>query len=263
VTVIGDADALPTVSEDTPVYESLQAFTLRTGQQALPCDAAPPDGVLIQVPSHFDGVPLQINNVTLDVASTVFLQSAPGGELTIDVLDGTGRMTTSDYDMLIPAGARAMVAMSEDSTPQGVPQIAPYDPEDMAALPVSLLPEVVTPANAFNSDVPVLVGAEACEVVSGAGEADCALHFINPDGDAITRMSVEFVSAPQGDWSSTTYDLPELASGDAVSGVLAWRPACSLGSENFIGPVTWSITVTDEAGHRSEAFQASFSCVEG
>jgi hypothetical protein len=110
---------------------------------------------------------------------------------------------------------------------------------------------------------PYIVGVEACSVVSNRGETTCPLYFFNGDGDAITRMDVEFVYAPQGEWESNFREPPTLIEGTYTSGTLAWGGTCSLGAANFIGPVVWSITITDESGHVSAPFEAAFNCVDG
>lgn len=108
-----------------------------------------------------------------------------------------------------------------------------------------------------------IVGLEPCVVISDRGKADCRLHYVNFDGDTLERMEINFVKAPVGEWRSNIVEPPQLVEGDVFSGQITWQPTCSLGGENFIGPVKWQITVTDEQGHVSPPFEASFNCVVG
>jgi hypothetical protein len=248
------------VGVDTPVYASMQAFTFRSDSQPTACEEAPADGILIQALAASS---LQINGVEITFDSTLFVQSQPGASLTVAVLDGYARVTAMDFTALVPAGARAAIPMSTESTPNGVTHVEPYTSEDVATLPVRLLPELIDPTVALAEVAPSIVGVETCSVLSDTGETICPLHFVNPDGDAITRMDVEFVYAPQGEWTGSTIEAPELLDGDNVSGRLAWRVSCSLGSANFIGPIRWSLAISDAAGHLSQPFEASFNCVDG
>ncbi len=139
----------------------------------------------------------------------------------------------------------------------------PYAAGDVEALPLALLPETVDPPAALVDDVPHIIGMESCRVISNAGETICPIYFANRDGDAITRMEVHFVSAPQGEWTGSIRENPVLVEGNSVSGALSWGITCSTGKACFIGPVVWSITLTDAAGNVSEPFEASFNCVGG
>jgi hypothetical protein len=155
------------------------------------------------------------------------------------------------------------VSLSEPNLPAGAVQVEPYIGQDVAGLPLSLLPERVDPIAVLNDEMPHIVGVETCTALSNMGETICPVHFVNPDGDEISRMNVEFVYAPQGEWTGSAVQSPELLVGDSRSGQLPWHVSCSLGSANFIGPVRWSITLTDAMGHISQPFEASFNCVAG
>jgi hypothetical protein len=263
VTVIGDANVLPVATVNTPIYEPMQAFTLQSVQQTRLCDEAPEDGVLIQTPDNAGAVPLKVNNVPMLVNGSVFVQSQPGGQQTIEVLAGEAQVTVDELTGIVPEGMRAMIPIDEN-TPDGAMLVAPFAPEDVAALPLELLPEAFDAASGLEDNAPHIIGLEPCRVVSNAGETVCPVYFANRDGDAIVQMDVEFVSAPEGEWTGSTEVMPSLVEGDNVSGALSWGATCSLGrGGNFIGPVTWSITLTDEAGNISNPFEASFNCVDG
>lgn len=263
VSIIGNADILPEVERDTPLYASMQAFKFHSGDQAPPCSNALPAGILIQMPSELEPVPLQINGVELSLNATAFVQSQPSESMSVTLLDGTGQITAYDFTAVVPAGTRVSIPMSEENMPNGLMQIEPYTRDDVATLPLGLLPEPIDPMAALTNTKPYIVGVEECTVIADMGDTLCPVHFVNYDGDAITRMEVEFLYAPQGEWQGSIRESPELTSGNTVSGALAWNVACSLGGENFIGPVRWEITLMDSSGHASPPFEASFNCVAG
>lgn len=262
VSVIGDENTLPEVQRDTPLYASMQAFQFHSDHQMCTNNTIE-SGILIQVPSELEPVPLRINGVEITLNATAFVQSQADGSMTIAMLDGIGQIRVDEVTAWVPAGTRVLIPMSEQDTPNGVMQFAPYKSEAVADLPVALLPEAVDVLAPLANETPQIIGGEPCNVVSGQGETICPLHFVNYDGDAITRMEVEFLYAPQGEWTGSVREPPILMDGNDSSGTLAWNITCSLGAANFIGPIRWNITLTDSAGHKSDPFEASFNCVAG
>jgi hypothetical protein len=199
-------------------------------------------------------------DVTVTAGTTLFMQAELDAEFDIDVLAGNATFAVEDETITAPAGVRVSIPLSSDYVPNGHMTAQPYD---RGQLPLTLLPHEVDAAAALNNPNPMIIGQRECHVVSDRGETVCTLHFVNLDGDPITRLTTELVYAPQGDWEGSVHESPEIVAGNAVSGVLAWPVSCSLGRANFIGPVVWSVTVTDAAGHTSPAFEASFNCVDG
>lgn len=262
-TVLGEVDSLPVAAHDTPVYAAMQAFTFRSGSQSPACPSAPESGILIQAPPDAGEIPLWINGVEVTVSSTLFIQAEPEGDFTIEVLDGSAVVAANDKAMTVPAGVRASIPLSGGYQPGGPLRIEPYAATDVAHLPLGLLPEPIDALAALDNEVPRIVGQEACRVVSDRGPTACRLHFVNLDGDPIVRMVTEFVYAAQGQWEGSVRESPQILEGDSVAGVLEWKASCSLGGANFIGPVVWSITLTDASGHVSAPFEASFNCVDG
>lgn len=253
---IGDAD-LPEVDPDTPVFAAMQAFRLVTG------DAS--SGLLIQMAADTDTepLPLQINGVLLHITATAFVRSLPGERMEIDVIEGEVRLESDTMTARVPAGGHILLPLDANSLPTGAMSIAMVEPDHIAGLPLTLAPRPVEPGLGLAGTEPVIVGVEACSVVSDLGGEQCPVHFLNPDGDAIALLDAEFVYAPIGTWEGSRHADPPLLDGDATAGRLAWEVSCSLAGENFIGPVEWLLTLQDADGNRSEPFPASFNCVDG
>ncbi len=264
ITVLGDVETLPVVERDTPIYASMQAFSLHTG--SVPAEAAgvaPEDGMLIQVPAGSDVVPVWINGVDLRLAGTVYVRAQLGGVMTIMALAGEVHATANEFTVHLPPGTQATIAFNADGIVEGLFAVTPYADADVAALPVRILPEMVEVASPLNPTMPMIVGLEKCNAMSRLGPTDCHLHFINPDGDDIVLMDVAFVSAPSGEWTASRREPPVLLDGTYTSGQLAWDVMCSTGDCCFIGPIIWNITITDAAGNVSAPFEAFFNCVNG
>lgn len=264
VTVLGSVEDFPITDADSPLYSAMQAFAFQSGMQSPACENAPKNGIMIQIPTSTEGMFMQVNGVEmLWSKATAFLQSYPGGNLTIDVLDGEGTITANDFTMQLRRGMRMVVPISEKNLVSGIVHVEPYNYEDIKNLPISLLPEAIELMQPDIDDVPYLVGQEMCNVISGHGDIVCPIHFVNADGDNITHMNFEFVYAPQGEWTSEERDNPTLVDGDNYSGRLAWNVSCYLGDANYISQVTWSATITDSMGHISDPLEVSFNCVDG
>ncbi len=125
-TVTGNFASLSIVDETTPFYRPFQVFALRTGRDDAPCDGAPNSGMLLQTPNTFEPLTFIVNDVTLRLEGTVFLQAAP--TLTINVLDGSTEIDASDTTSFVPTGARWSAGTIE-----------PYAAADLAALPTNSL----------------------------------------------------------------------------------------------------------------------------
>ena len=265
VTILGEVDSLPMADQDTPVYAAMQAFTFESSSQHPACESAPENGILVQAPAEAPDTRVWVNGVdmTITAGATLFFQAEPGTEFGIEVLAGNVTLTVEDETVTAPPGVRVSIPLSSGYTPDGHMTVVPYALSDIEYLPLALLPQVIDPAAALSDPTPLIIGQRICNVVSDLGEMACALHFVNQDGDPITSLAAEFLYAPQGEWEGSVHESPEIIEGDTVSGDLAWDVSCSLGGANFIGPVVWSITVTDAAGHVSPPFEASFNCVDG
>ncbi|MFW5696795.1 MAG: SH3 domain-containing protein [Phototrophicaceae bacterium] len=246
-------DSLPQVAPETPVFENMQAFTLVTGGSG--------SGLLIQMQAA--PVLLQINGVQLELNAAAFVRSMPGQTMEIDVLAGQARIASDDTTLYAPAGSHVLVPLSERNVPAGALTVELVQPDHVAGLPLTLLPQPLDPLSALDAAQPTIVSVEECSVVSDTGEMACPLQFLNPDGDAIVRLESEFIYAPMGTWEGSIHEDLTLLAGDMSAGTLGWSISCSLAGENFIGPVEWRITLEDAAGHRSAPFRAAFNCIDG
>lgn len=264
VTVLGDLDDIPVTEADTPIYQAMQAFNFESDPQSPDCEMAPPNGILMQFPESESGIFIQVNGVPMRWSkSTAFLQSHPNGNFTIGVLQGSGTILINGYPMHLRSGMRMIIPISEDNLATGRATTEPYPYNAIKTLPVSLLPDTTDLLTTDADTMPYIIGQEMCNVVSGRGDVTCPIHFVNADGDNIVSMDVEFVYAAQGEWTSSERSNPTLIDGDNFSGRIAWDVSCTLGSENFISPVTWLVTITDANGHTSEPMEVWFSCVDG
>ncbi len=198
---------LADIEPGTPAWGPMQAFYLTTGLGDAPCTEAPDSGLLIQTPAGQAAVRLAINEVTVDLGSTVYLQAQAGGEMTVTTLDGSARLTTFGVTQTAPAGTKIVVPLDADgaaSGPPGPPQ--PYEADALQALVslIDLLPQPIVIAAALTQDeIDALVNQPETETIDeteeSAGPAD-----VGPD-DACTIVPDSTVNLRGG--PGTNYPL--------------------------------------------------------
>lgn len=126
----GDLNALNIVTGDDPFFRPFQQMTLRTGADDSQCDGAPESGVLIQTPNIEDENVLIIDDVTLQLAGTAFVQATD--VLTIDVLNGYA-LLDGQY---IPAGARSQAVLEPVLN---ISAGSGFETDTVAVLPINFL----------------------------------------------------------------------------------------------------------------------------
>jgi hypothetical protein len=144
--LFGENDFTPQPVEDEP----LNAFLLNTGIGTPACDEVPSDGVLIQTPEGAATVNLLLNGVEVELGSTALLRSQPDASMMLALLEGKAEVTVAGADpVTVEAGFKATIPTDEDGLGAGAPVVEPYTTDDIAALPLELLPleiEVAAPA---------------------------------------------------------------------------------------------------------------------
>jgi hypothetical protein len=214
---------LEEVTVDTPVFTGLQAFTF-SGGDTPDCDDTH-SGILVQADD--DPALLQVNQVILELTATAFIRVSPDAIMQIDVLDGTGRVQVDGQMYVAPSGSRVNVTLDADGRPTGEVTVRVYDPAGVAQLPLELLPVPLESQAPPALQAPTIVSVAECAVVSDTGVMACPLQFVNPDGDDIVQMNVEFVYAALGEWQGGQHTDLTMLAGDMQAGTLGWSVECS------------------------------------
>ncbi len=156
VTPQGDLDVLEVVALDADLnpaalYGPMQAFYFGSGDDDAPCEEAPNSGLLVQTPEGEASVTLWIDEVIIELNATAFVQAQPGGDLTINILQGSANVTAGGSTQTAVAGTSIAVPLNEDLQADGEPEVSTaYDPTDLLGLPLTLLPRTVIPAEPLN-----------------------------------------------------------------------------------------------------------------
>jgi len=137
-------DTLAVVEPGSVYYGPMQAFYFKSGMQDAICPEAPNSGILIQTPEGVGKITLLINEVDIQLGSTVFFQAQAGNQMAVRVVEGSAYVRANGIAWTATAGSEIVVPMGEDMRPSGPPsRPQPYDISMVGALPVDHLPREV------------------------------------------------------------------------------------------------------------------------
>lgn len=143
--LFGDVEVEDAATADDEALRPMQAFRLRTRLGSTACENVPADGLLIQTPEGATTITLRVNDVEVELGSTLYLTAQPEAALTISVLEGEATVTVDEASVTVPAGMQTEIPMTEELSPAGEPaEPTPYELEPLELLPLELLPEAIT-----------------------------------------------------------------------------------------------------------------------
>jgi hypothetical protein len=133
-------------------FAPMQAFTFESAVADRSCQNAPDSGILVQTPEGAGEITLFVNEVIIDLGSTVYLQAEPANEMTVSVIDGQADVTAFGTTITAPAGSRTSIPLDADGVAASAPVgPVPYTDAELQPLPVVLLSEPVAIAPVANS----------------------------------------------------------------------------------------------------------------
>lgn len=147
-----DIDTLEIVDGNASYFGPMQAFTLRSGINDSACPESPQSGMLIQTPEGLAEVTLLVNEVSIQLQATAFVQADPGGEMSVGVLSGQGWVEANGVRQPVFAGTQVRIPISEDLTSTAAPTgPEPYELADLSGLPLALLDNPVEVSNPLSA----------------------------------------------------------------------------------------------------------------
>jgi hypothetical protein len=114
----GDTEITPDPNSPTP----MQAFYLKTGIGLPGCAEAPRNGLLVQTPQGASTINLTINQVEVEMGSTVFFEAQAGREMKVRTVEGAARIENEFGVKTIPAGSETGFEIDEDLVPLSAPE---------------------------------------------------------------------------------------------------------------------------------------------
>lgn len=204
----GDLDILsaltPEEAADVPddlaaTYGPMQAFFFQSDVDDAPCEEAPNSGLLVQTPEGVASVTLWMDEVVIQMNGTGFVQAEPGGNLTVNVIDGIAEVEANGDSRTAVGGTAISVPLDAELSPEDVPG-APelIDPDDVQSLPFEALDDEVqmAAAPALPQGQPL---AGQWRFTWGAPQLTC------PDGSVVPFATTAQASALQTTEDSLTY----------------------------------------------------------
>jgi hypothetical protein len=153
VLIAEDIGELTVVDAGSVYYAPMQAFYFRSVADDAACPEAPNSGLLIQTPEGDAKVTFLINEVDIQLGSTLYFQAQPDGEMTVSVVEGGATVTTGGFTSMAIAGSELTVQLDEEGHATGAPSLPrSYDMEEMEVLPVDHLDRAVTVAEPLSEE---------------------------------------------------------------------------------------------------------------
>ncbi|MBZ0284716.1 MAG: SH3 domain-containing protein [Anaerolineae bacterium] len=145
LTTDSDLNTLNIAEASQPGLRPMQAFYFQSGNDAISCDAVPESGMLIQTPEGVGEIRLWINEVKIDMGSTIHFQAQANGDMVISALEGHATVEARGVQYTAMAGTQIIVPMDTDLKPSGSPSLpTAYDDARFKNLPISLLERQIT-----------------------------------------------------------------------------------------------------------------------
>lgn len=140
ITTFGDLNLLRVVNPRGAIDGAMQAFYLRTGVGTPVCNELPQNGLLVQTPEGVQTVTLSINDVRVEMGSTLFFQAEASKELAVNVLEGSALVTVRNVSQPAVAGGRVTVPIDEAYRPVAPPnEFEAYESDSLETLPTEQL----------------------------------------------------------------------------------------------------------------------------
>jgi len=169
-----DLDTLDVIAAQEPLFGPMQAFFFSSGENDHSLTEIPPNGILIQTPEGVGEVNLLINEVNIQLGSTVFFEA--DDELTVTTLEGHADVTVDGFTETAFAGTYVTVPLGDDFTPAGRPNPPqPFDEEYVNRLPHDHLDRAVEVSPALTQEeITVLTNDAAGDDTGTDGSGDDA-----------------------------------------------------------------------------------------
>lgn len=175
----------------------MQAFYLTSGIGDAACAEAPESGLLVQTPDGAGEVRFLINEVQIDIGSTVFVQAQPNNIMQVRVLEGRARVEAFGVARFVPEGAVVQVPMDSRPSAIGAPSdVKPYVPEELTALPVTTLPTSIQIADEATQE-DLARGGDVVVTLTWDNDADMDLYLTEPNGNTVYFGSPSSFSGAQ------------------------------------------------------------------
>jgi hypothetical protein len=230
-------------------YTPMQAFYLTTGIGDARCHESPESGLLVQTPRGMGEVSFVVNEITVQLGSTVLFQAQPGGEMIVTTLEGSAVLIIDGeyYVAALPLGALDhLIAVTQPLSEVEISLVHQRIDLGLPLCGTGPLPPCVS--------LPLSVGGAACILPRQLGDA-----ILTDDDRALcdtSRLDVQIGSLELSvDTELLTTTTEELLSvvddaGEVVSTVV--EPAAEVVTDVTQGVTETAVDVVDTASSAVE-----------
>lgn len=129
------------VEPDAEQFGPMQAFYLTTGIGRPDCNEIPDDGMIVQTPQGAGTINLTVNEVDIEMGSTVYFTVNDDRIMSVQPVEGAARVTSGGMTRTAIAGTRTQIQLNDDYLPEGEPSIPEsyFGDEDIDDLPYEAL----------------------------------------------------------------------------------------------------------------------------
>jgi hypothetical protein len=201
VSSAADLNTLNVVDAGSSLFTPMQAFYFSSGIGDRPCTEAPDSGILIQTPEGVGEVNMMINEVSIRLGSTIYVQ-AGGSTMFVSVVEGHAVLNSNGVSQTVPAGTYSEIPLNNNGSANGAPSFPqPYNYNNLLSLPVSIaLPQTVSiaqplPANRVQgtidllNDLPPSGTWQQIVTITEVVSTSCPPDAVNPPlGDTMTEV---------------------------------------------------------------------------
>ncbi len=144
--IFGDVELVNNVTPEqveSGEFSPMQSFYMTTGIGDARCREAPQSGMLVQTPKGIGQINFVLNEVEVQMGSTIFFQAENNRNITLSTLEGSAVLSTPQYSDVYPvvAGTKFNInVLPEDSRIIPIPELPDaYELAALQALPIGLL----------------------------------------------------------------------------------------------------------------------------
>lgn len=129
------------VEPDAEQFGPMQAFYLTTGIGRPGCKEIPDNGMMVQTPQGVGTINLTVNEVDIEMGSTVYFTINDDRMMSVQPIEGAARVTSGGMTRTAIAGTRTQIQLNDDYLPEGEPSIPEsyFGDEDIDDLPYEAL----------------------------------------------------------------------------------------------------------------------------
>ncbi len=260
--VTGDSQLLPETVSTQPYLAPMQAFYFRTDDPGSALDA-PSSGLLIQTPEGAGEVTFLMNEINIQIGSTVYFTSF-NNDMTVYVLEGKAHITAQGSEQIVTTGLMSHIALTDNLEPAAPPAAPrPFTAQVVQGLPLDLLGQQIV-IQTFPIDEQIVDDTTTTDGVPPAADQSAVSAPTASEDEVIPPSDV--VSQPAANDSDSTDTAAVSSDGDAATAISSEDAPVAISGEDTPAVTSSEDTTVSSSGDddtSSEDDVNKFGCEDG